>query len=355
MIDRFQTLFKSGGMALLLASLVIGCSSAEDSANDERSETGTPIAAVEIQPRDLSRQLRTSGVIQPRVTIRLASRATGLLQEVHVEEGDAVEEGDLLAELDMSEAVAELARAKARADQAYQDFLRLELLQERDLISQAEYELARTAHDVAASEQKLWQTRVDFGQIRAPRRAVVTSRYVEPGEAIEAQDTVFELVALDELVVRLGVSELDIVHLNQGDTVELRLDALPDRSIEGHIRRIFPAADAQSRLITVEIQLPEDAHETGVRPGFLARVQMDIDPRENALAVPASAIGEDGSERYVYAVVDDRLEQRSVETGVTRGEWTEILSGIDEGDIVLATNPIDMSPGMLVRIVGWRG
>lgn len=355
MIDRLHTLFRPGGIGLLLALLAVGCSRAEESDNKDRSETGTPIAAVEIQPRDLSRQLRTSGVIQPRVTIRLASRATGLLQQVHVEEGDAVEEGDLLAELDMSEAIAERNRAKARADQAYQDYLRLKLLQERDLVSQAEYELARTAHDVAASEQKLWQTRVDFGQIRAPRKAVVTARLVEPGEAIEAQDAVFELAALDELVVRLGISELDIVHLKQGDTVEMRLDALPDTPIQGEIRRIFPSADAQSRLITVEIQLPHDATERGVRPGFLARVRMEIDARPNALAVPASAIGEDGDDRYVYAVVDDRLEQRIVETGVTRSEWTEIRSGLEEGDIVLATNPIDMSPGMLVRIVGWRG
>lgn len=345
----------AGAWTIASVVLLTGCGQADENGDDERAEVGTPIAAVEIQPRDLSRQLRTSGVIEPRVKIRLASHATGLLKAVHVEEGDPVKTGELLAELDMSEAAAELARAQARAEQAYQDYLRLELLQERNLISQSEYELARTAYEVAASEEDLWQTRVDFGLIRSPQDAVVTARYVEPGEAIEAQETVFELAALDQLVVRLGVSELDIVHLRQGDRVDLQLDARPELPLRGEIRRIFPAADPQSRLTTVEIRLPEDSIERGVRPGFLARVRMDIDRRENALAVPASAIGEDGGDHYVYVVVDDRLQYRRVEIGVTRGQWSEILSGLEVDEIVLATNPIDMSEGQAVRIVGWRG
>jgi len=107
--------------------------------------------------------------------------------------------------------------------------------------------------------------------------------------------------------------------------------------------------------VPIEVVLPADAVDRGVRPGFLARIRITVDERGGTLAVPAAALGEDGQKRYVYLVRDERLARRTVEPGVTRGEWTEIRAGLEPGDIVLATNPIDMRDGQRVRIVGWRG
>jgi membrane fusion protein, multidrug efflux system len=137
--------------------------------------------------------------------------------------------------------------------------------------------------------------------------------------------------------------------------VPIELDAIPGVRLAGSLRRIFPGADPASRLTTVEIELPVDANERGVRPGFLARVRMPIDPRPEVIAISTAAIGEDGGERYVLVIAEGRLHRRAIEPGVTRGQWTEVLSGLEAGEIVLATNPVDMSEGQAVRIVGWRG
>ena len=341
--------------AMLTALTACGRSDAADVPADTAERAGTPVAAIELVRRDLSRQLATSATVQPRARIRLASRTTGTLDAVHVEEGDAVAAGDVLAELDMAEANAELAQAQAQQAQAQQEYARAAELRTQQLISAADYEQHATALNVAESRRRLWQTRVAFGQIVAPRDAVVTARHFEPGEAVETHDTLFELASLDELVVRLGVSELDVVHMQPGQAVPIRLDAMPELELEGTVRRIFPQADVTSRLITVEVALPERAAEHGVRPGYLARVQLAIDQREDVIAVPASAIGEDGDERYVYVIDDDRLHRRVIERGATRGQWTQVTHGLEAGEIILATNPIDMSDGEAVRIVGWRG
>ncbi|HRQ64051.1 MAG TPA: efflux RND transporter periplasmic adaptor subunit [Xanthomonadaceae bacterium] len=334
------------------------CAPAPESASANASEGDgwrAPVAAVEVRPRDLSRVLNLSGTVRPLVAIRLASRASGTVAAVHVEEGDRVDEGSLLAELDVSEQRAELARADARTAEARFEYARMSELSGRGLVSDADYQRARAALSVAEAERELWRTRVAFGRIVAPRATVVTARHIEPGEAVQAQQVLFELAALDALVLHLGVSELDVVHLGEGQTVLVRLDAMPDLPLQASLRRIFPAADSGNRLVTVEIALPEDAAERGVRPGFLARVRMPVDNRPEALAVPSAAIGEDNGGRYLFIIDNGRLERRGIETGVTRGEWTEVRDGLAAGDVVLATQPIDMREGQPVRVVGWRG
>ena len=344
--------------ALLCASLLlVGCGgeAAPDANGASPAERGLPIAAVEVQPRDLSRQVRVTGTVEPRVHIRLASRTSGTVDAVFFEAADPVQTGELLARLDMSEQQAELERTRALRQEARLEYRRYADLQEGRMVSATEYQRARAALAVLNSEVKLWETRVAFGDIMAPRDGVLTARHIEPGEAVEAHDTLFELAALDALVVRPGISERDVVHLEVGQPIPVQLDALPGLELEGTLRRIFPSADAGSRLVPIEVALPADAVDRGVRPGFLARIRITVDERSGALAVPSAALGEDGGERYVYLVHDERLERRRVEPGVTRGEWTEIRAGLEPGDIVLATNPIDMRDGQRVRIVGWRG
>lgn len=345
---------------LLAAATVCGCDRAGSPASAETSDADraparTPVAAVEVGRRDLSRQLSTSGVVAPRVTTRLASRASGTVDAVYFEEGDRVEAGETLVSLDMSEERAELARALAEEQIAESEYERVgELLRNR-IVSDADYDRARATMLVARSERELRETRVAFGRINAPHDAIVTVRSVEPGEAVEARDTLFELVSMDQFVIRLGVSEMDVVHMRAGQDAPVRLDAMPELSLEGRIRRIFPTADSVSRLITVEVELPSNAYELGIRPGYLGRVRFIIDPRPDVIAAPAAAIGEDGSTRYVYVIEDEKLVRREIETGVTRSRWTEVVSGLEVGEVILATSPIDMSGGMPVRIVGWRG
>jgi membrane fusion protein, multidrug efflux system len=342
-------------LLVLLSLGLVACSDSAGLPTEARVDAGMPVAALEVQPRDLSRRLSLSATVQPRVTVRLASRAQGTLQVVLVEEGDPVREGEHLAQLDMSEAAAELDRASAQEEEAQLGYRRVADLRGSGVASIAEYERARAALRIAQSERGLWETRLSFGRISAPLDGVVTARHVEPGEAVSAYATLFELAAMDELVLRLGVSELDVVHLQVGQPVPVRLDALPGLKLTGTIRRIFPMADRASRLVTVEVALPPDAAEHGVRPGFLGRVVTAVDARPQALAVPAAAVGENGDIRYVLVIEGDQLSYREIEPGVTRGQWTEVVSGLEPGEIVLATNPIDMREGQRVRIVGWRG
>ena len=313
-----------------------------------------PVAAMEVQPREVSRELVLSGTVEARVNVRVAARTAGLVERVWVEEGRQVVAGELLAELDMAEARAELVRAQAEQRAAMLAWRRAAELHERGVVSAAQLDAARVALEVADSEQALRQTRADFGSIVAPIDAVVAARHVEPGEAVQAHAALFELASLDDLVVRVRVSELDVVHLEPSQSVTLGVDALPALALSATVRRIFPVADAASRQTTVEIALPSDASALGVRPGFLARVQARIDIRPDALVVPVAAVGVDGRGHYVYVIDQARLARRAVTPGVTRGQWVEVTEGLTTGEQVLASNPIEMREGQAVRVVTLR-
>lgn len=335
--------------ALLMVAALAGCQPELSSTPTERP--ATPVAAYEVTTRDLSRPLRMAATVEPRALISLAARTEGTVQNVAVEEGDRVSAGQLLAQLDVAEAAAELARSQAQLASATLDFERAIELRRRGVATAIEYQAADVALQVARSQRDLWQSRVSYGRIEAPQASMIIARHIETGEAVESQSTLFELADMDQLVLRLGVSELDVVHLQQGQQLPVTLDALPELRLEGVVRRIFPAALGTSRLITVEVQLPSSAWQQGVRPGFLARIDAAIDPRPDTLVVPSAAVGSEDDGYYVFIIAKDTLVRRTVRTGISRSRWTEILEGLEPGELILASNPIDMLDEQKVRIV----
>lgn len=353
-----MTIFEAPGALRPLAYLALlgvlaACGGApESSARSSDRDRVLPVQGHEVQPRDLSRVIQVSASVEPFRTIRLASRTEGVLTEVMVEEGDVVQAGQVLARIDVREQRAELARSQARLREQEANFERMEQLKARDYIDAASYEGARAELEIVGSEVELWQTRVDFGNVSSTIDGTVVARYVEPGEAISRHEPLFSIADLSSLVLRPGVSELDIGSLQMGDAVLISIDAVSRQErLPGLIRRIFPAAEVDSRLITVEIEIP-DALAAGVRPGFLARAQLLVDSRDGVLAVPAGSVAESSSEHFVMVVNgDERLERRVIEPGIIRGPWREVLGGLEHGEVVVEANPMEMSPGDRVRVV----
>ena len=342
--------------ALLTATvaMLIGCGDDDSSSQPSvRSEgrPSLPVRSYEVSRRDLSRHVQVASPVEPLRTVQLAARTDGIIESVEVEAGDRVEAGQLLAQIDVSEQRAELSRAEAALREAQTNFERLQRLRDQDYIDEASFVTAQSELDVALTVVDLWRTRVDFGRITATIDGYVIDRMIEPGSAIARLGSAFELADLDDLVTRIGVSELDVSEIQAGDKVPVRIDALKDRpALDGVVRRVFPAADGASRLVTVEIVLP-DAYAQGVRPGFLARADLRVDYKQGVLAVPAGSVGM-GDPSYVMVIdQDSELRRRAVTTGIIRGDWREIVGGLEPGDRIVSSSPLDLAEGTRVRIV----
>ncbi len=346
----FPGLVRLAGPALLAVALA-GCSrSGAERGPARRGGQAIPVAAIEVGPRDLSRTVTVTGPVEPIRSVSVNAMAAGTVVRVLAEEGDRVAAGALLAELDDRELSAQHARARAVLASAEAGFERARQLRERQLNSQAELDAARAAFEAARADAELWAARLGFTKITAPIAGMVTAKRLERGGAVSANEEMFVLADDSQLVVRVQVSELDVVRLAPGREVAVRLDAYPEARLEGRIRRVFPSADAASRLVPVEVALGRAPAGVIPRPGFLARVELALERREGAIAVPAAAVGvsEDGA--FVYVVSADTLARRPVETGLTASGWIEVTRGLAAGEKVVSSGHANLRPGAAVRI-----
>lgn len=311
-----------------------------------------PVAVQAVGRRDLTRSVTVAGPVQPVRTIGVNSQTAGTVLEVRAQEGDRVATGELLARLDAREAEAQLARARATLEGAVAAFRRDSALHAGTIVTAAEFERSRAAYQVAQSEVTLWETRRAFTRISAPSAGVVTAKLVEAGSAVTPNQRLFELADVSLLVVRVQVSELDVVHLTAGARVAVRLDAFPTARIDGSVRRVFPSADPQSRLVPVEVALGRRPRGLDLKPGFLARIEFGLERRDGVLAMPAAAVGVGSTGPFVYVVADDTLATRDVELGLATEGWVEVRTGLAEGDRVVVSGHSNLRPGAPVQVSG---
>ena len=310
----------------------------------------TVVETAPVETGSIAREIELSGVVEPIRTVSVNSQLSTIVRTVLVEEGDRVSNGSVLARLEEAELGAELESARAALEAARAAFERAEQLREREVITLPEYERDRTALAAAEAGFRSLQTRVGYATVRSPIAGVVTVKHVEAGDVVGAQTQLFDVADISTLVVPIGVSELDVGQLAVGDTVALSLDAFPDRPFRGRIRRIFPAADPTTRLVPVEVALEAGSQ---ARPGYLARVELRLEARDDVLLVPASAVlTSSGGEESAFVVEDGKATRRAIETGLVSQGRVEIVSGLSTGETVIVQGGSSLREGAPVRTIG---
>lgn len=313
-----------------------------------------PVETGLVQLGTISRAVTVSGIVEPIRTIGVNSQLSGALLSVEVEEGMRVTEGQVLARVDDRELAAQEASAEAAFVVAEAAFERAEQLRNSQVITIGEYERDRTAYASARSQLEQLRTRRGYAVVRSPLNGVVLEKRVEAGDVVAPQTQLFRIGDISTMVVRVPVSELDVVELSPGAAATLVFDAYPSGSFTGRIRRIFPSADPNTRLVPVEVALDEAGARTA-RPGFLARVTFALGARSGVRLVPASAIVSGAGGQAVFVIQDNHATRRTVQTGLTSEGRVEILAGLEEGDTIVVTGSNTLRDGAEVRVVAGPG
>ncbi len=344
-------------LGLTLAAMPIACGGGGEAASASGGRPGglgasrvVPVATVPVELGTIARSITVSGVVEPLRAVSINSQTSGSILEVRVEEGHRVEAGAVLARLDDREIRAQLASAEAAFEVALATYNRSKQLFERQVVTQAEYDRDRAAYLAAEAQVQQLRTRLDYTIVRAPINGIITEKLVEAGDVVSAQTRLFRMADTDTLVARVQVSELDVVQLGSNASVDLTLDAYPDRTYKARIRRVFPTADPTTRLVPVEVALGAEAAKVA-RPGFLARVSFALNARHGVRLVPAAAIVGDAGAPAVFVVQDGRAFRRTVETGLTSEGRVEILAGLQPGEIVIVAGHNTLRDGAQVREV----
>jgi RND family efflux transporter MFP subunit len=300
----------------------------------------------------------------------LHAKVSGYVSKMNVDFGDQVKAGQLLATLEVPELQAELVNARATEQKAEADYTNAHLIYTRllsvnkdhpNLVAQQELDTAEandqtTVAVIAAAKANVekFQTMVSYTQITAPFDGVVTHRYADPGTLIQAgtsSDTqALPLVRVsDNYQLRLDfpVTVDYVKDVQLGDSVEVRVDSLNGKTFTGIISRFTHEVDENTRTMITEIEVPNPNLE--LMPGMYATVVLKVEKRLQTLAVPTEAVaGEKTPTVYVVNQVN-QIEERSVKLGLETADKYEILSGLDEGDLVVIGNRSGFQVGQKVE------
>jgi len=350
-------------LTALLAS-ACGETPAASSASDP-----PPTKAVRLEtltPREVTPSLMAPGVVEAAARIALAFRVAGFIARFHVDEGDRVEAGDLLAELERQElqhalrrARAALARAQARLADAERALERRTELLARNATSVRHFEEARSAAQVARAERDEARVavaeardRLGWAALRAPVDGVVAERRAEAHERATPEAPVLVLAQLDPATVRAAVADTHAASLRVGAPARVRTSLASGEVLAGHIARIAVGADPAARTLPFEVEIPNP--EGVLRPELSVEVEVPTGAAEPVLLVPLAAVlrGADTRPFCFLAGGRDgalRAERRPVTLGDVHGERVAIASGLAPGDRVVVRGQHFLQPGDRLR------
>ena len=354
-----------------------------------------PPAAIELRTavaREISNQtastvLNASGYVTARRQATVSSKFTGKVVEVLIEEGMAVETGQVLARLDDSNVATSYALAEAQLISSQNSlketealliearaiYKRTQNLVDRGLSSEAEMDSARAGSeflqaqldrkkaDVGVAEKQLdvYRQQLEDTIIRAPFSGIVVAKNAQPGEMISpisagggfTRTGIGTIVDMDSLEIEIDVNESYINRVKAGQKTVATLDAYPDWPIPCHVIAIIPTADRQRA--TVEVRVGFDELDERILPDMGVKVAFQdgasTSPGRAGVLIPQSAIQENDGKQYVWRVVDGVVERMAVATAGERGKEILVTSGIAGGEKVIMNAPTGLQNGARVK------
>lgn len=330
--------------------------SANGSNQDEEDETPpVPVELAEVGPRRISAYYRSSSVIEADRQVDLVAKTTGRVRNVNVEEGDWVQRGQLLAELENEREKIQLRQAQLKEADQKREFTRRQSLLEQSLVTQEEFDATKSAYDLAVTERELAQVRVADTEIRAPFDGQVTLRRIVEGQHLNPSETLFSLVDFEPLRVRVHLPEVIARKVSAGDEVHLDVES-QSQPIGAVVERISPVVDPNTSTVRLTLLVGGDAQLLSV--GGFVKVRITTDTQTEALSIPKLALVEEGGLRSVFIAEADSVRKVEVRTGLYDETHIEVLDGLDAGGFVVTLGQGGLREGSRIDVlnadqVGW--
>lgn len=347
-------------IALLLAVAAISlpaCRAATPEAAASEHAPGAipaaPAVAVrlaEITRGPVARPVRGTGVLRAKSEVDLSFKVGGVVAAVLVEEGQAVKKGQLLARLDPTEVDAALRQAKDGQAKADRDLDRVRRLHASGALPVVELQNAETGASMARASVDAAGFNAQRSAIYAPDDGRVDRRMVEPGETMAPGRPAFHVSGRSKgAVVRLGLSDRDVLRVRDGDVARVVLDARPDLDLPAKVTQIATVASPGAGTFDVEVRL--DAVPDGLLSGLTAKVEIKHDEAVSAV-VPIGALVEGRGDTAAVFVADGaRARKVAVRVAFLQGDRAALASGLESDTRVIDAGASQLSEGSALRIL----
>ena len=333
-----------------------------------KKEQTVEFETAKVEKQNISTSITATGTIEPVTSVTVGTQVSGIVSKLYVDYNSVVKRGQVIAELDKTNLISELNRAKADLTSAQStlnyetaNFNRYQTLFDKGLVSANDYESARLSFDkarqtVASSRESVQkaQTNLGYATITSPIDGVVLSKSVEEGQTVAASFNTPELFTiaqdLTDMRVIADIDEADIGGVLEGQRVTFTVDAFPEDKFEGKVTQVRQQATTSSNVVTYEVVISAPNKDLKLKPGLTANVTIYTLEKNDVLAAPAKAlrfvpnealltkgqqIEDVEAKAKVWTLEGNTFKAHAVETGTTNGMLTEIVSGISAGTDVL--------------------
>jgi len=343
------------GLALLCLVSLSGC-------GHEPAEVPKPAPPVKVQTVLPKHGEIARGITLPTFRIMAVQEATlyakvaGYLKTLAVDKGYVVKEGQLLAEIEVPELLADEAQYIAEAEVARTNYQRLAEARKKapDLVVPQTVDDLRGQWEVARAKLQRTQTLLQYARLAAPFSGVITARFVDPGAFIPAATAgstpqnaaVVTLMDYSRVRVQAFVPEPEVPFIKKGVPAKITVEELPGHSFPGSVTRFAHALDPATKTMLTEIEMPNPTGE--LRPGAYANVQLELERKKNALLVPVAAVLTEKAGTSIFTVTDGKARKTAVQIGFNDGANAEIAGGIRDDQAVILIGKQTLNDGQPV-------
>ncbi len=310
-------------------------------------ETQVEITLVEMQR--MAERVETIATAVANESVDVVPKVSDTISQVRFEDGDFVQQGDILVELTNESEAARLDEALAGAEEARRQFIRIEELFGRSLVARTDLDVAKAAMEMADARLEGVMVAMEDRIVRAPITGVLGFRNVSEGSLATANTVITTLDDISVIKLDFTVPEKHLAQLSTGQKILAKTIAYPDRVFEGEVRVVSSRIDPVTRSVSLRAHINNTRGL--LRPGMLMTVEMELNEQLSMVVPELSAIVSQGN-AYVFVVDDNNLVQQvKVELGRRRPGVVEILSGLNPGDRVISRGVNKVRPGQKVSII----
>ena len=301
-----------------------------------------------LQARTMEDVLTLTGSIGPWEEVTLSAELSGSIEWQGIDDGELVESGQVLLRIDTQSLQARHEQARSQLKLADQELTRIQALSRNGVSSPQDLDRVQANRDVAASDVRVSEIALSKSVVKAPLTGVADRVYREVGEFVDVGTELVRIVQVDRVKVVVGVPEKDVPRFVVGDTVDIVVDALPERAFSGTIYRIATTAEISTRTFATEIEV---ANPDGLlRPGMIARAILVRETFPDAIAIPIYAAITLDDRYLVFVESEGKAVARSIEVGFYQSNMVHVTSGLDVGDRLIVVGQRDLRDGQSVRV-----
>ncbi len=355
--DRGVLLTSAATMSLFFILTFVGCKPAD---NAPTKKTEPPVSVKLIQPKtgDILRNISLPANVIANQQVTLYSKVTGYLKQITVDRGDEVKAGDLLAEIEAPELLADLARFKAEAEIAELEYKRASEAQKKapDLIVSQSVDAVKAKSAMAKANLDRAQTLLGFCKILAPFSGVITKRFVDKGAFVPAATSgsaaqnaaLVTLADFKTVRVQIAIPEMEVPRIKKGLPVKVSVEGLSGKNFDGTITRFSQALDDATKTMLAEVDLENASSE--LRPGMYATAKIGVEKHSAVLLLPVEAVFMEKTSASVFAVADGKAKKIPAKTGFNDGAFVEILEGASVDVPVILVGKMTLTNGQAVNL-----